>query len=191
MNTKKRKEAKNEFEKDFFKLMNNSAFGKTMKNVRNHRDIKLVTTEKQRRKLVSKLNYHTTKKFSENLLDIEMKKTKVKMNKPAYLGMSILDISKRLMYEFWYDYIKPNYGDRTKLLSMDTYSFVIYIITDDIFEDIADDVEKWFDTSNYDQNDKHLSQQVKTKNQSVFLKMSQQERLLQKLLQLGQKHGHT
>ena len=74
------------------------------------------------------------------------------MNKPAYLGMSILDISKRLMYEFWYDYIKPNYGDRTKLLSMDTYSFVIYIITDDIFEDIADDVEKWFDTSNYDQN---------------------------------------
>ena len=191
MNTKKRKEAKNEFEKDFFKLMNNSAFGKTMKNVRNHRDIKLVTTEKQRRKLVSKLNYHTTKKFSENLLDIEMKKTKVKMNKPAYLGMSILDISKRLMYEFWYDYIKPNYGDRTKLLSTDTYSFVIYIITDDIFEDIADDVEKWFDTSNYDQNDKHLSQQVKTKNQSVFLKMSQQERLLQKLLQLGQKHGHT
>ena len=154
MNTKKTKEAKNEFEKDFFKLMNNSAFGKTMENVRNHRDIKLVTTEKQRRKLVSKLNYHTTKKFSENLLDIEMKKTKVKMNKPAYLGMSILDISKRLMYEFWYDYIKPNYGDRTKLLSMDTYSFVIYIITDDIFEDIADDVEKWFDTSNYDQNDK-------------------------------------
>ena len=158
MNTKKTKEAKNEFEKDFFKLMNNSAFGKTMKNVRNHRDIKLVTTEKQRRKLVSKLNYHTTKKFSENLLDMEMKKTKVKMNKPACLGMSILDISKRLMYEFWYDYIKPNYGDRTKLLSMDTYSFFIYIITDDIFEDIADDVEKWFDTSNYDQNDKHLSQ---------------------------------
>ena len=89
---KKRKEAKNEFEKDFFKLMNNSVFGKTMENVRNHRDIKLVMTDKKRNKLVSEPNYHTTKHFSENLLAIEMKKTKVKMNKPVYLGMSILVI---------------------------------------------------------------------------------------------------
>ena len=100
MNTKLGKEAKNEFEKDFFKLMNNSVFGKTMKNVRKHRDIKLVTTDEKRNKLVSEPNYHTTKRFSENLLAIEMKKTKVKMNKPIYLGMSILDISKTLMYEF-------------------------------------------------------------------------------------------
>ena len=99
MNTKLRKEAKNEFEKDFFKLMNNSVFGKTMENVRKHRDIKLVTTEEKRIKLVSEPNYHTTKQFSENLLAIEMKKTKVKMNKPVYLGMSILDISKTLMYK--------------------------------------------------------------------------------------------
>ena len=103
MNTKIRKETKSEFEKDFFKLMNNSVFGKTMENVRKHRDIKLVTTDEKRNKLVSEPNYHTTKRFSENLLATEMKKTKVKMNKPIYLGMSmsILDISKTLMYEFW------------------------------------------------------------------------------------------
>ena len=99
MNTKLRKEAKNEFEKDFFKLMNNSVFGKTMENVRKHTDIKLVTTE-EKKKLVSKPNYYTTKHFSDNLLAIEMKKAKVKLNKPVYLDMSILDISKTLMYEF-------------------------------------------------------------------------------------------
>ena len=154
MNTKLRKEAKNEFEKDFFKLMNNSVFGKTMENVRKHRDIKLVTTDEKRNKLVSEPNYHTTKRFSENLLAIEMKKTKVKMNKPIYLGMSILDISKTLMYKFWYDYINPKYGDRAKLCYTDTDSFIIYIKTEDFFEDISNDVERWFDTSNYDKNDK-------------------------------------
>ena len=87
--------------------MNNSVFGKTMDNVRNHGDIKLVTTEEKRSKLVSEPYYHTTKHFSENLLAVEIKKTKVIMNKPVYLGISILDISKTLMYEFWYDYIKP------------------------------------------------------------------------------------
>ena len=107
MNTKLRKEAKNEYEKDFFKLMNNSVFGKTMENVRKQRDIKLVTTEEKRCKLVSEPNYHTAKHFSNNLLATEMKKTKVRVNKPTYLGMSILDISKTLKYEFWYDYIKP------------------------------------------------------------------------------------
>ena len=97
MNTELRKEAKNDFEKDFFKLMNNAVFGKTMENVRKHRDIKLVTTDKRRNQLASEPNYHTTKYFSENLMAIEMKKTKVKMNKPIYLGMSILDISKTYM----------------------------------------------------------------------------------------------
>ena len=101
MNTKLGKEAKNEFEKDFFKLMNNSVFGKTMENVRKHRDIKLVTTEEKRIKLLSRPNYHTTKQFSENLLAIEMKKTKVKINKPIYLGMSILDISETLILHGW------------------------------------------------------------------------------------------
>ena len=109
MNTKLRKEAKNDFEKDFFKLINNSAFGKTVENSRKHRDIKLVAMDNKRNKLVSEPNYYTTKRFSENLIAIEMKKTKVKMNKPVYLGMLILNISKTLMYEFWYDHIKPKY----------------------------------------------------------------------------------
>ena len=85
-----------------------------------------------------------------------MKKTKVKMNKPVYFGMSILDISKALMYEFWYKYLKPKYKDKAKLCYIDTDSFVINIFTEDFFEDINNDVERWFDTSNYDQNDKRL-----------------------------------
>ena len=100
MNTELRKLAKYDFVKDLFKLMNNSVFGKTMENIRKHRDIKLVTTDKTRRILVSEPNYHTINYISEDLLIIEMNKTKVKMNKPIYLGLSILEISKLLMYEF-------------------------------------------------------------------------------------------
>ena len=148
MNTELRTEAKNE--KKHFKLMNNSVFGKTMENVRKHRDIKFETTDEKRNKLVSEPNYHTTKHFSENLLTIEMKKPKVKMNKPVYLGMSTLDICKLLMYEFWFEYIKPKYKENAKLCYMDTDSFVINIFTEDFFEDINDDIEKWFDTSNYE-----------------------------------------
>ena len=154
MNTRLRKEAKSEFEKDFYKLMNNSVFGKTIENVRRHTDIKLVTTKEKRIKLVSEPNYHTTKHFSKNSLAIEMKKIKVKMNKPVSLGMSVLDISKILIYEFWYDYVKPQYKDKTKLCYMDTGSFIINIFTEDFFKDINNNVESWFDTSNYDKNDK-------------------------------------
>ena len=100
MYTELRKAAKNDFEKGLFKLMNNSVFGKTMENIRKHRDIKLVTTYKKRSKLVSEPNYHTINLISEHLPNIKMKKTKVKMNKPIYLGLSILEISKILMYEF-------------------------------------------------------------------------------------------
>ena len=100
MNTELRKNAENEFEKNFFKLMNNFVFGKTMENVRNHRDIKLVTSNKRRKRLVSEPNYHSCKKFSNHLMAIEMKKTRVKINKPLYLGMSILDISKILCMNF-------------------------------------------------------------------------------------------
>ena len=110
-----------------------------MENVSKHRDIKLVTTDKRRNQLASEPNYHTTKYFSENLIAIEMKKTKVKMNKPVYLGMSIM---KTLMYEFWYDCIKPKYEDNVKLSYMDTDSFIIYIKTEDFYKDITDDVVK-------------------------------------------------
>ena len=151
-NTELRKASKNYFEKNLFKLMNNSVFGKTMENIRKHRDIKLVTMDKKRSKLVSEPNYHTINLISEDLSIIEMKKTKVRMNKPIYLGLPILEISKTLMYEFWYDYMKPKYNDNLKLCYMDTNSFIINIKTNDFYEDIASDVENRFDTSNYEVN---------------------------------------
>ena len=150
MNTELRKHAKNDFEKDFFKLMNNSVFGKAMENVRNHRNIKIVTTDKRRSILVSEPNYHSTKHISKDLLIIEMKKVDVEMNKPICRGQAILDISKTLMYEFWYDYIKSKYGNKARLCYTDRDSFVIYVKTDDFYKDIANDVERLFDTSNYD-----------------------------------------
>ena len=136
--------------------MNNAVFGKTMENVRNHRDIKIVTTNKQRSKFASDPNYHSTKYISRDLLIIELKKIKVKMNKPIYLRQEILDISKTLMYEFWYDYLKPQYGNNVRLCYMDTDSFVIYIKTDDFFKYITNDVERRFDTSKYEKNERPL-----------------------------------
>ena len=134
--------AKNDFEKDLCKLMNNAVFGKTMGNVRKHRDVKLVTTDVKRKKLVSEPNYHTTKWFMENLLAIEMKKTLIKANKLIYLGLAILALSKIKMYEDWYDVMKPKYGDRIKLYYMDTDSFIMHSKTEDFYKDIANDVEK-------------------------------------------------
>ena len=113
-----------------------------MENVRKHRDITLVTAAKRRNKLASEPNYHTTKYFSENLMANEMEKIKAKMNKPIYLGMSIIDISKTLMYGFWYDYIKPKYQEKAKLCYMDTDSFIIYIKTEGFYEEITNDIEK-------------------------------------------------
>ena len=132
--------------------MNNAVFGKTVENVRKHRDIKLVTTDKKGSELVSEPNYHTMNYISEDLSIIEMKRTKVKMNKPIYLGLLILDISKILMYEFWYNYMKPKYNDHVKLCCMDTDSFTVNIKTKDFYKDIANDVEDRFDTSNYEVN---------------------------------------
>ena len=109
VNTELRKKATNDFEKDFFKFMNNAVFGKTMENVRKHRDIKLVKTDKKGNKLVSEPNFHIMKLIDNNLAIIEMGKVKFKMNKPIYLGLSILAISKITMYEFWYDYVKIKY----------------------------------------------------------------------------------
>ena len=157
MNTDLRKDAKNDFQKDYFKLMNNSVFGKAMENVRNHRDIKGVTSDKRRSILASEPNYHSSKHISKDLMIMEMKLVEVKMNKPVYLGQTILDISRTLMHEFWYDYIKPKDGDKARLCYMYTNSFVMHIEAEDFYKDIASDVERWFDTSNYDEKDKrHL-----------------------------------
>ena len=129
--------------------MNKTVFGKTMENVRKHRDIKLVKTDRRRNKLVSEPNYHTMKLIEENLSIIETKKVKVKMNKPIYLGLCILEISKIIMYEFWYDYVKNKYRNKARLCYTDTDSFVINIKTNDFYKDISQDVNERFDTSNY------------------------------------------
>ena len=149
VNMELKKKATNDFEKDFFKLMNNAVFGKTIENVRKHRDIKLVKSDKKRNKLVSEPNFHTMKLIDNNLAIIEMRTVKIKMNKPIYLGLSILDISKITMYEFWYDYVKIKYQGRARLCYMDTDSFVVNIKTKDFYKDISQDVNKRFDTSNY------------------------------------------
>ena len=112
-----------------------------------NRDAKLVTTERRTNYLVSEPNHNSTKFFTEYLFAIEMKKTQI--NKTVYFGLSILDLCKILMYEFWYDYVKPQYDEIARLCYMDTDSFIVYIKTDDIYKDIAEDVETRFDTSNY------------------------------------------
>ena len=148
-NVKLRTQAKNDFEKDFFKLMNNSVFGKTMENIRNRVNVKLVNTGEQFKKLTAKPNYESRKIFNENLVSVHMKKTSLTMNKPVYLGMSILDLSKTLMFDFHYKYIKPKYGKQAKLLFTDTDSFLYEIQTEDFYKDIAGDIRDRFDTSDY------------------------------------------
>ena len=146
LNTRLRKDAKNEFEKDFFKLMNNSVFGKTMENIRNHKDMKLVTRDKKYLKYFMKPNFKDGQPFSKNLFVVEIGKTEIKMNKPVYLGQTILDLSKTLMYDFNYDYMRPRYGSKVNLCYMGTDSFVYEIETEDLYRDIAKDVKKRFDT---------------------------------------------
>ena len=152
-NTELRTKAKNDFEKDFFKLMNNAVFGKTMENIRKHKDIKLVTNEKAYLKNVMKPNFKSGVLFGENLKGCEMGKIKVVMNKPVYLGQAILDLSKIIMYEFHYDHMKPKYGNNLTLCYMDTDSLMYNIKTEDFYEDIAPDVETRFDTSGYSKKD--------------------------------------
>ena len=133
MNTDLRKKQKMTLKKDFFKSRKNAVFGKTMENVRKHRDIKLVTTERRRNYLVLEPNYQTTKFFTEHLLAIDTKKTEILMDKPVYLGPPIiLQLSKMLMFEFWYNYLKRKYDEKAKLFHMDTDSFIVYTETDDI-----------------------------------------------------------
>ena len=116
-------EGKNEFVKDFFKLINNSVFGKTMENIRNHKDMKLVTSDKKNLKYVMKPNFKDGHPFSKHLFAVEMGKTEIMMNKPVYLGEAILDLSKTLMYEFHYDYMRPKYSSKVNLRYMNTDSF--------------------------------------------------------------------
>ena len=150
--TQLRMAATNDFEKDFFKLMNNSVFGKTMENIREHRNIKLVTTEEKYLKMVMKPNFKSGTLFGENLMGCgcEMGKIKVVMEKPVYLGQAILDLSKIIMYEFHYDFKVPKYGlEKLILCYLGTDSLIYNVETTDFYEDIVDDVPAGFDTSGY------------------------------------------
>ncbi|VDI80335.1 Hypothetical predicted protein [Mytilus galloprovincialis] len=149
LNTNLRTKANNDSEKDFFKLMNNSLFGKTIENIRKRVNVKLLTSGKQALKLVAKPNYDRRVIFSENLTAIHMKKTKLIFNKPVYLGSCILDLSKTLMYDFHYNFMKKKYGDNAKLLFTDTDSLAYEIQTEDFYKDITPYVQDKFDTSNF------------------------------------------
>lgn len=150
-NTDKRAQAKNAFEKDFYKLMNNAVFGKTMENVRNRVDIRLINTEKQFTKLASKPEFETCEIFGSNLIGVLMKKTKTELDKPIYAGFGILDLSKLHMYNFHYEFIKKEYGDRAKLLMTDTDSLTYKIETEDLYKDMNVNKEH-FDFSDYSKN---------------------------------------
>ena len=148
-NTKLRTAATNDFQKDFYKLMNNSVFGKTMENIRKHRNIKLVTNREAYLKLVMKPNFKSGVRFGENIMGCKMGKIKVVMNKPVYLGQAILDLRKIVMYEFHYDYLTPKYGKKLDLCYMDPDSLIYNIDMEDFYKDIAEDVPARFDTSGY------------------------------------------
>ena len=147
-NTEKRKNAKNAFEKDFFKLMNNSVFGKTMENIRKRVDVRLVTDEKKLLKLASKPTYVSSKIFNENLVAVHKIKETLTLNRPAYVGMCILDLSKTLMYDFHYNYIKDKYGEKARLLFTDTDSLTYEIEAKDVYKDFWKDKDR-FDNSDY------------------------------------------
>ena len=150
MNTVFRKKAKNDFEKHFYKLMNNSVFGKTMENLRKRVDIKIVrSNEKDKiRKLVASTLYSRHVIFSNDLVVIDMRKSRLLLNKPVYTGMTILDNSKILMYDFFYNHLKKQYGKSCDLLYTDTDSHLLEIKTDDVYKDIKSN-EKHYDTSDY------------------------------------------
>ena len=150
-NTEKRKHAKNSFKKDFFKLMNNSVFGKTMENLRKRVDVRLVTNEKKLDKLTSKPTFVSSKIFNENLMAVHKIKEMLTLNRPAYVGMCILDLSKTLMYDFHYNYIRKKYNDRAKLLFTDTDSLTYEIETVDAYKDFWTDKDM-FDNSDYPEN---------------------------------------
>ena len=147
-NTKKRTQAKNSFEKDFFKLMNNSVFGKTMEIIRKRVDVRLMTDEKKLLKMVSKPTYVSSKIFNENLVAVHKIKETLTLNRPAYIGMCILDLSKTLMYNFHYNYIKKKYGNKAKLLFTDTDSLTYEIEAEDVYQDFWNDKDR-FDNSDY------------------------------------------
>lgn len=168
MNTNFRKESKNDFEKNFYKLMNNSVFGKTMENLRNRVDIRLVRSEEEQkiRKLVASPLYARHNIFANDLVGIGMHRSRMYLNKPVYTGMTILENNKLLMYDFYYEILKKQYGDKCELLYTDTDSFLLEIETEDIYKDMAAERDL-YDTSDYPKDNPLYS----TANKKVLGKM--------------------
>ena len=156
-NTEKRKNAKNDFEKDFFKLMNNSVFGKTMENIRKRVDARLVTDEKKLLKWASKPTYVSTRSkiFNENLVAVHKIKETLTLNRPAYVGMCILDLSKTLMYDFHYKYIKDKYKNKARFLFTDTDTLTYEIEAEDVYQDFWNNKDK-LDNSDYPTSSPYL-----------------------------------
>ena len=159
-NTQKRMNARNAFEKDFFKLLNNSVFGKTMENIRKRVDVKLVTDQKKLSKLVSKPTFLNSKIFSEDLVAVHKIKETLTLDRPAYVGMCILDLSKTLMYDFHYNYIKSRYNNKAKLLFTDTDSLCYEIKTRDVCKELWED-KQLFDNSDYPKDSPYFSAENK------------------------------
>ena len=171
LNTELRTKAKqpgNNFEVDLFKQMNNSVFGKTLETIRNRVYIRLTSSDKVAQKQAAKPNFDRCTIFDENVIAVHMGKTKLYFNKPVYLGMSILDLSKSLMY----NYIKTKYGDNAKLLFTDTHSLAYKTKTQDFYKAINSDIEKRFDASDYPTN--HASR-ISTGLNSKVLEMFKDE----------------
>ena len=159
-NTQKRTQTKNSFDKDFFKLMNNSVFGKTMENLRKREDVELVMDEKKLMKLTSKQTFVSSKIFNEKLVGVHKIKETLTLNRPAYLGMCILDLNKTLMYDFHYNYVKEKYNDKYKLLFTDTDSLTYEIETEDTYKDFLSDKDK-FDNSEYPESSPYFDKSNK------------------------------
>ncbi|XP_018308360.1 uncharacterized protein [Mycetomoellerius zeteki] len=152
LNTKFRTLAKNDFEKNLYKLMNNAVFGKTMENVRDRVDVKLLTKWEGRygaEAMIAKPNFHSCSVFSENLVAIELRKLEVKFDKPIYVGMCILDISKTCLYEFHHEYMAPLFRDKCKIMYTDTDSLIYHVECDDVYDIMKCDINNRFDTSDY------------------------------------------
>ena len=150
-NTEKRKNARNDFEKDIFKLLNNAVFGKTMEDKRKHLDFEIVSDERRFMKCVNNPSFKHSHIINENLVGVEKQKPKLKLDKPIFIGMSILDLSKQHMYKFYYDVMKPKYGENIRIVYTDTDSFVFHTKTDDIYQDLKE-INDETDFSGYDKN---------------------------------------
>ena len=155
-NTDQRKVASSPFEKNFFKFMNNAVYGKTMENVRKRKDVQLVNTEERARKLVASPAFESFKHFGGDLVAVQRLKKKNLLNRPLYVGFTILELSKILMYEFHYEFIKKKYGNKAELLFTDTDSLAYDVETVDIYKDMYEH-KNLFDTSDYPTDSKHQS----------------------------------